>query len=440
MKTTCFETGFSDPDNIAKYCAIIAIAAPLVSWAGLFLLLPLGNESLLWGAYILYVAHATLTILFGLAVFYCGIVPENPAMSKVLAGLGGLSALFLLAFISTMALVAERAKEYKQRSCSGNLTQLGMVTKMYANESDQSQLPRLSARSGELSMEMSEIYPKYLGYLDTLKCPRIDDGWLEHEYDMEHFHVLSDQSYFYLGYLIDSPVTLRAFQEAYTRTVAEGGNFEKDLPVPPGKGTWGGEVILRLSDLPLSEFLQAAPSTPSGEDALLFQSKIPIMIERPEYHPRSATTATVTVLYLDGHVEHLTYPGEWPADEETMATLYAMDALGPRVPAGTFKPRKAPPVPLYFLAGLALGAVLFGAWTRAHYRGTWVLSAYAAIALLIGFFVYLSPQPDLSKLPVAAPDGTITQHRVAVTSKRGSQSPYAPLSVFDPEILRELQF
>lgn len=404
-----------DPDNNAKYCAIIAIAAPLVSWAGLFLLLPLGNESLLWGAYIFYVAHATLTILFGLAVFSCGIVPENPVMSKVLAGLGGLSALLLLALISTMALVAERAMEYKQRSCSGNLRQLGMVTKMCANESDQSQLPRLSARPGELSMEMSEIYPKYLSYLDTLKCPRIDDGWLEHEYDMDHFHVLSDQSYFYLGYLIDSPDTLRAFQEAYTRTVVEGGNFEKDLPVPPGKGTWGGEAIFRLSDLPLSEFLQVAPDMPTED--MFFQSEIPIMIERPENHPRTAATATVSVLYLDGHVEQLAYPGEWPADAETMAMLYAMDALGPHVPAGTFKPRKAPPVPLYFLAGLALGAVLFVAWTRAHYRGAWVLSAYAAITLLIGFFVYLSPQPDLSKLPIAAPDGTITQQRVAVTSK-----------------------
>ena len=51
--------------------------------------------------------------------------------------------------------------------------------------------------------------------------------------------------------------------------------------------------------------------------------QIPVFIERPSQHDGGAN-----VVYLDGHAEFLSYPGEWPMTEESIGVLLELDGLG----------------------------------------------------------------------------------------------------------------
>lgn len=56
-------------------------------------------------------------------------------------------------------------------SCQNNLKQLGIVMKMYANESKHGNFPPLSPRRDNWMMDMNAIYPEYLTDLAVLQCP-----------------------------------------------------------------------------------------------------------------------------------------------------------------------------------------------------------------------------------------------------------------------------
>jgi len=60
----------------------------------------------------------------------------------------------------------------------------------------------------------------------------------------------------------------------------------------------------------------------SGEQVL---SRVPVLIERLGNHKDPGGH----VLYLDGHVEFVPYPGPFPMTKETVALLESLDAMGP---------------------------------------------------------------------------------------------------------------
>ena len=53
------------------------------------------------------------------------------------------------------------------------------------------------------------------------------------------------------------------------------------------------------------------------------QSEIPVLIERPWNHK----PAGGNVLFMDGHVAFIRYPGAWPMTEATIGTLEALDQM-----------------------------------------------------------------------------------------------------------------
>lgn len=83
----------------------------------------------------------------------------------VVLGLVVVLALVLLPMLSRPREAAVRA------SCQNNLKQLGLVLKMYANESPGETYPPLSPRPGNWMMDVKEVYPEYLTDLAILKCP-----------------------------------------------------------------------------------------------------------------------------------------------------------------------------------------------------------------------------------------------------------------------------
>lgn len=81
--------------------------------------------------------------------------------------------LVLLAVLAAVVLpMLSRARESSRRaSCQNNLKQLGIVLKMYANESKSETFPPLSPKPGNWMMDMNAVYPEYLSDLTVLKCP-----------------------------------------------------------------------------------------------------------------------------------------------------------------------------------------------------------------------------------------------------------------------------
>ncbi|MCP4640397.1 MAG: hypothetical protein GY851_08195 [bacterium] len=251
-------------------------------------------------------------------------------------------------------------------SCENNLRQMGIVFQMYVYDSQGGPLPSLCSESGRLMMRPDVMYPDYVTDPEILLCVDHNEDnflWWEANRDEPSAVWIDDQSYFYLGYDVANDDEMRAFAEAYRRRVSEGMSFGDDLPVPTGRGSQGGDALLRLrfpsQDLPPGQGDEGL----AGPEALR-ASKTVTLIERLGNHESPGGN----VLFLDGHTEFRPYPGEWPMTETTMTILAELDALGPPVPTVEedgakfsllmWAPRMSRAFLPFFVIGLVLGLVI----------------------------------------------------------------------------------
>ena len=222
-----------------------------------------------------------------------------------------------------------RAREAERRAaCQGNVKQVGLAFKMFSNESRGELYPELSPEAGRLMFANDSggaeplVYGEYLTDATILMCPSdVDSGLLEQELDEEgRQRLLDDHSYFYLGYAVTSDAEMAAFAEAYRARVAAGLRFDEDLDVDAGTGTAGGDVLYRLRE-GIGRVVASDPQSPGA--VAVAESGIPVLIERIDNH----VPAGGNVLFVDGHVEFIRYPGKWPMTRETVEILEALDAL-----------------------------------------------------------------------------------------------------------------
>jgi prepilin-type processing-associated H-X9-DG protein len=218
-----------------------------------------------------------------------------------------------------------------RNQCQNNLKQLGIVFKMFGNESRGARYPQLSAEAGTLmyanvNAEGRAVYPEYVTDVKLFVCPADPEAMaiLEGVTRETAVQLIDDQSYFFLGYLITNDEEMEAFAAAYKERLAEGSVFDTDLIVGEGKGTNGGDRLFVLRE-GIERFLITDINRASA--ATRAQSTVPLLIERPGNHPLPNGGQGGSVLYMDGHVEFLKFPGKWPMTEKTIQILEGLDAL-----------------------------------------------------------------------------------------------------------------
>ena len=127
-----------------------------------------------------------------------------------------------------------------------------------------------------------------------------------------------DGDFVYLGYVLRDDADVRDYAEGYARQAVEAGVgkglFLEDMPSRREDGT----SIYRIRE-GIERFFITDINNPAG--SALAQSQIPTIVEWPTHHAIADGGMGGNVLYMDGHVEFVAYPGKWPMTVDTIAIL-----------------------------------------------------------------------------------------------------------------------
>ena len=133
---------------------------------------------------------------------------------------------------------------------------------------------------------------------------------------------ITDASYWYLGYALPNEEAGLAFVEVYREAVEETGK--------PPTGKIKLESRIEVIDDDYTPKLMSAhfPLAKISHDGIMYfrgfrlAIPIPILIERPGLQRGGSN-----VLFWDGTVEFIPYPGKWPMTEKFIRALESLDAL-----------------------------------------------------------------------------------------------------------------
>jgi len=285
--------------------------------------------------------------------------------------------LVVIAIIGILAAILlpalARAREAARRaSCANNLKQQGVVLKMYANEWD-GRFPMARVwecekvdgngvvytglRAADVMFDGPSVYPEYLQDANVLVCPSDSDGieefdggvWRDDNGDIQPC-LIDGLSYNYLGWvlqgheLVDGGVSgkdgndptftladlsfdmLLAYYDAIV-SVDNPGLIDEDIhDLPEGQGNAGGTTIYRLRE-GIERFMITDINNPAA--SAMAQSEIALIWDQVETTPEDFNhiPGGGNCLFMDGHVEFITYPGKFPVNRAMALMSYQVGTL-----------------------------------------------------------------------------------------------------------------
>jgi len=227
-----------------------------------------------------------------------------------------LQSVAVLAIVLTVSVVflhvLERPREASRlASSANNLKQIGLIMKMYANESKGEFFPPLAPQEGVWGIDVSVLYPQYLTDPQILIAPQhpraaqlreeMDAAMNAAPIDWAAVNRLAAESYTYIGWAATNTEELARLKEARPQSFAGrmqlAQSFEADTR------------IYRLRE-GIERFFITDLNNPAASAGA--QSEIPVMFETYPSRPRGRN-----VLYMDGHVQFVRYGEAFPVTDET---------------------------------------------------------------------------------------------------------------------------
>lgn len=203
-----------------------------------------------------------------------------------------------------------RARESARRASSqNNLKQWGLIFKMYSNASKGERFPPVVRQDGLWVPDLRSVYPEFLTDPAIAFDPKhADDYDLFREAldknppDWDTAHRLLARNYNYLGLAVRT-------DEEFAKLTSDRALVAEALP--DSDLTIDGETFYALRE-GIERFLLTDINNPTA--CAKMQSDIPIMFESPA-RARSEGRRGINVLYLDGHVDLLRFPSDFPATD-----------------------------------------------------------------------------------------------------------------------------